>query len=139
MKKNNHIKGIELYFENCENVVIPVQYIESLSIKHGEVLTRVFDGEALSEQYTSDVRIVLTKEISKLETVKHMSSELFVLDRIRKYHDITSITLCYKNKEEEIYVVPWHEDSQINNWQDGVEDCEGNYIITIKENYQCKQ
>ena len=80
--------GIELIFENCEGMFIPVESFTDLYIQNGEINTYI----NLSD---------------KIEYKSFDNST--PLQRINKYDDIVSLNLIYKDEDIE-YKLLWWED-----------------------------
>lgn len=80
--------GIDLGFENCEGMFIPVEALDNLYIKDGEINTYIYLNE-------------------KIEYKGFDNST--PLQRINKYNDIVSLNLIYKDEDIE-YKLLWWED-----------------------------
>ncbi|HAT4302262.1 TPA: hypothetical protein I9089_002367 [Clostridium perfringens] len=80
--------GIELIFENCEGMFIPVESFNDLYIQDGEINTYINLND-------------------KIEYKSFDNST--PLQRINKYNDIVSLNLIYKDEDIE-YKLLWWED-----------------------------
>lgn len=82
--------GLELGFENCESMFIPIEAFKVLKL----------DGQG-------NVQAVINlRDTINYKTCAH--KRLTPLERINKYNDITSIELAYKNKNI-TYEIKWWE------------------------------
>ncbi|MBO3398410.1 hypothetical protein JJB71_12755 [Clostridium perfringens] len=89
--------GIDLGFENCEGMFIPVEALDNLYIKDGEINTYIY----------------LNKKIE----YKGFYDDLTPLQRIKHMNDITSVNLIYKDKDIEYQTVWYNAWEQENRYQ----------------------
>ncbi|MFY8262995.1 hypothetical protein ACOT7R_08865 [Clostridium perfringens] len=78
--------GIDLGFENCEGMFIPIEALDNLYIKNGEINTYI----------TLHPNIAYKGYIGESP-----------LERIHKFNDITSINLIYKNNDIKYDLLWW--------------------------------
>lgn len=89
--------GIDLVFENLEDMFIPVEALDNIYIQDGEINTYINLNE-------------------KIE-YKGFYDDLTPLQRIKKYDDITSVNLIYKDNDVEYEIVRYNEWEQENRYQ----------------------
>ena len=89
--------GIDLGFENCEGMFIPVEALDNLYIKDGEINTYINLNEKIEYGGFYD--------------------DLTPLQRIKKYNDITSVNLIYKDNDMEYEIVRYNAWEQENRYQ----------------------
>jgi hypothetical protein len=89
--------GIDLGFENCEGMFIPVEALDNLYIKDGEINTYIYLNEKIEYKGFYD-------DLTPLQRIKHMN-------------DITSINLIYKDKDMEYQTVWYNVWEQENRYQ----------------------
>lgn len=92
-----YLLGIDLGFENCEGMFIPVEALDNLYIKDGEINTYINLNEKIEYGGFYD--------------------DLTPLQRINKYDDITSVNLIYKDNDVEYEIVRSNEWEQENRYQ----------------------
>lgn len=151
-KRINKTKYIEITFENCESIVLPIEQVKELSILN---LAQVENKDGFYKNHTfrsKSVKIVISyKDESELEyngddyeeplgmfrgnpMSNHVSERPNIIGRILNFPDITSIELL--NKEEEhlktVYV-PWHPEDEYNNRWMNSETGNNKLTIEIKE------
>lgn len=89
--------GIDLGFENCEGMFIPVEALDNLYIKDGEINTYIYLNEKIEYKGFYD-------DLTPLQRIKHMN-------------DITSVNLIYKDKDMEYQTVWYNAWEQENRYQ----------------------
>lgn len=89
--------GIDLGFENCEGMFIPVEALDNLYIKDGEINTHIYLNEKIEYKGFYD-------DLTPLQRIKHMN-------------DITSVNLIYKDKDIEYQTVWYNAWEQENRYQ----------------------
>ncbi|MCH1964423.1 hypothetical protein MCG45_16455 [Clostridium perfringens] len=89
--------GIDLGFENCEGMFIPVEALDNLYIKDGEINTYIYLNEKIEYKGFYD-------DLTPLQRIKHMN-------------DITSVNLIYKDKDIEYQTVWYNAWEQENRYQ----------------------
>lgn len=142
-------KFIEVVFENCESIVIPIDRI--LGFTYGE-LTPKNDNHAVENSFHSgslDLEISYTYE-TELEysptendhllgayinnpTSNKVEDRPNILGRLFNYHDIVYIQLLDSEEKplKNIYV-PWFEEDQDDNRYMKIHKEEGSFTIKIK-------
>ena len=89
--------GIGLIFENCEGIFMPIEALDNLYIKDGEINTYINLSDKIEYKGFYD-------DLTPLQRIKHMN-------------DITSINLIYKDKDIEYKTVWYNAWEQENRYQ----------------------
>ena len=104
--------SITLVFENCEYVVIPKEYLTSLSIS-GITTSESYDVSkgTFRENLQAECIFLIIKDFSNLRTVHDTN----LSDRIRSWGDITCVSLNLLGSSDEDYQVNWKGADPYNN------------------------
>lgn len=137
-------KYIEVVFENCESIVIPIDRVKELKYGNLEKLT---DERGFYEDNTYQTDYVLLSISCNDESeLKYNSLEQDeplirnnvedrpnILGRILEHNDIVTIDTLNENQEciKSVYV-PWHEEDEYSNRLMSVKITSGLLMIEIK-------
>ncbi|MGG3920449.1 hypothetical protein ABEV41_00615 [Geobacillus thermodenitrificans] len=146
-------KYIEIGFENCESIVIPIDRIKELKYGNLEELTdeRGFyevntyktDYVLLSISYNDESELKYNSleqdEPLGMYIGNPMSNNVEdrpnILGRITEHNDIVTIDTLNENQERiKTVYVPWHEEDEYNNRLMSVKANSGLLTIEIKSN-----
>ena len=111
--KNKKYRQIELVFENCESVCFPAKAIEHFCISGiTKTISQINWGakeKFFDEQlHCSGISIVLNELANdKNYCSTNFFSERTIFDRIRRFNDITSVNLFYKDGNFDTFFLPW--------------------------------
>lgn len=148
MKDYKNLKELKIGLENCDDIIIPSEYIKFLGVD-GITESRFIytnSGEVHKDQRASNVMINILPEANidyyefGQEVDESFKTKIFKRLNIR---DITDVTLSYSDGYTERYIVPWGDDEEDNEYADDINSCQmntvlnnGGLLITInRENY----
>lgn len=145
-------KYIEIGFENCESIIIPIDKVKEFRYGNLEKLT---DERGFYEDNTYQTDYVLLSisyddeselQYNSLEQDEPlgmyvgnpMSNNVYdrpnILGRIMEHNDIVTIDTLNENQERiKTVYVPWHEEDEYNNRLMSVKANSGLLTIEIKE------
>ena len=121
--KNKKYRKIKLVFENCESVWFPAKAIEHFCISGiTKTISQINWGakeKFFDEQLHCDgISIVLNNTANdKNYCSSRFFSENTIFDRIRRFNDITSVNLFYKDGSFDTFFVPWKGSDENNELQ----------------------
>lgn len=109
------IKSIDLVFENVESLTINEEQIENILI--GDIKRNIyrFASNAIGNSISSDmIHIEIKSSFNKLMTGT-FGDVFYPFDRIKKYNDITSITINYEDGNKETIYTIWNDEDEYSN------------------------
>lgn len=107
------LKAIDIVFENCEVVHIPIEYLFFLSLNKITMSLRVDFGRVTGSINSESTKIVLKSSANDLHTDMEPNMKLF--DRIMEHNDIAAVDLITDNDESTYYYVDWCWDNDYRN------------------------
>lgn len=137
-------KYIEVVFENCESIIIPIDRIKEL--KYGN-LKKLTDERGFYEDNTYETDYVLLSisysdeselQYNSLEQDEplirnNVHDRPNILGRIIEHNDIVTIDILNENQERiKTVYVPWHEEDEYSNRLMSVKANSGLLTIEIK-------
>lgn len=140
---SKRINKVELCYENCEVLKIPIEYILDFQCEGYKKTARRVAMNSISEMESFDN--ILIEVNNSIEKNKSIIKDSFVFDEninvldFIKRNDITSITFVYDDLSEKVYYVNWDgNEYEDNNNSTYIVNSSGDVatIITDKTNEQ---
>ena len=143
MTMSKKLKNIELVFENIEVLRLPIRVVEVVDIKGIFRQLRKNMGVNDVDEYIHCEKAALLLDSTANDnkfwvTDYYRDAPMSPFDRIRKYNDITCVTLYYADGKRENIYVPWKGSDEINDLQKVSYDNESGELI-IKIEKSCKE
>lgn len=110
------VREVEIRFENCETVTIPIRWFRSLIIKDVEMCIQKATENSFSKiMYANYFKFKLDRGLdsvaSDLKGLMHIAQENMcswrLLNRIYEMQNIMSFTLHYVDNTSEKFILPW--------------------------------
>ena len=135
----NELKELEITFENCEYMTIPRNIIGTFRIDGiHDVVSRLAINSICKYKVADTVVMELYKEGDTEYFPFGSLDEITKFDRLTMYHDITRITVKYKDNTEETFIVKYEDESETpgadNAYQKTYTSNLGNLYIVIDKN-----
>ena len=105
------IKEIRIGFENCEEIVLPIEVIGYFSIEDIKSTVQRIGNTINTYNITSEVVMEIFPKANSLGN-KGLFGEYTVIERLVKWNDITNIVCIYENGEEEYYIIDYKEEDE---------------------------
>ena len=100
------VESIDINFENCEWIQLPIGCFENLEIECSDLVN-----------YKGEIKSLKCNIIDRFGIKDGYLTNVLQspIQRINQYNDIVRIHLKYKNGEEIVLVTPWHDDWNYTN------------------------
>lgn len=111
------VKYIDIVFENCEYVRIPISfvgvfYIGRVSTKIKRTASNAIEKREIAKKVFIEIFAEVDDEI--LNSCKEGNITMSIINRIVSYSDITQIEVYYEDGSEEQYLVPYKVKDDMN-------------------------
>ena len=134
--------SIDIGFENCEVVTIPVEHIKSIGMY--DIVSGFYkgwyDNKALETEKANETVIVLSPTANYLPEQGWFHEGWNLFKRIQKYNDITDIQIQTSDGNKRRIATLWHEeDDEINRYQTTNITKDGYLVIVVSQTKTAEQ
>lgn len=120
----NSIENVELVFENCESVEVPLRYIGYLILNNiTQRISRTHSGAPELRKCAKEFAIEIDRKFDKES-----------LERVSRPCSITYVEITFGNGVHQEYVVSWGEGDHDNEYQTAKFNKHGDLFIVVSEN-----
>lgn len=99
-----YLKGIQIVFENCESIFVPIQCIKQLKYKMED-----YKGNSDIKHLITNLDCIIENDGSITRNPNFSNNES-PIQRINRYNDITYFDFTYKDESQDSNYVHWYSD-----------------------------